>query len=142
MLFTDEKGIKHDISINIGNARKVLRLHSVDLMDVQATLKQVGQDDEIKRTENTMLMLDICFALAQSNAKEKELDEDLFYESLAGDSLIALQEAFLGALANFCPSQAMRAILRKSLAMIQKTQTDLLKKVEATDFSEVLKAGS
>jgi len=141
MLFTDENGNKHDLAINIGNARKVLRLYDVDLMDVQSTLEKVGQDDEVKRTKNTMLMLDICFILAQSNAK-KELDEDEFFESLAGDSLIELQEAFLGSLANFCPSLAMRKIIQKSLKMIQTTQADLLKKVEEADFSEVLKVGN
>lgn len=141
MLFTDENGNKHDLAINIGNARKVLRLYDVDLMDVQSTFDKLGQHDEIKRTSNTMLMLDICFILAQSNAK-KEIDEDEFYEALAGDSLIQLQEAFLGSLANFTPSLPMRRIIQKSLAMIQTTQADLLAKVEEADFSEVLKGGN
>ena len=140
MLFTDEKGIKHDISINIGNARKVIKLYNVDLMDGQHVLDSIKNFDEEKRGKGTMLMSDICYTLAKSH--DALLDQDEFYEALAGDSLIELQEAFLGSLANFCPSLAMRAILKKSLAMIQKTQADLLKKVEATDFSEVLKVGS
>ena len=140
MLFKNEKGKQHDISINIGNARKVSRLYDVDLMDAQHTLDAIKDFDKEKHGKGTMLMADICMTLAKSH--DPNLDEDLFYESLAGDSLTDLQEAFLGSLANFCPSQAMRAILRKSIKMIQKTQADLLKKVQETDFSEVLKGGN
>ncbi|MCP4140896.1 MAG: hypothetical protein GY755_11500 [Chloroflexi bacterium] len=142
MLFTGKDGEKYSLCMNIGNARKVLKQYKVDLMNVEETLKSISLDDEKKRKDNTMLLLDICFILAQSNAPHKELSEDDFFESLNGDAIHDLSIAFLEALQDFTPSPAMKMILKKSRAMIETTEKDLVEKVEAMDFLEVLKAGN
>ncbi len=144
MLFKGKDGEKYSLCMNIGNARKVLKNYDVDLMDVEATLKKISLEsanDEERKT-NLYLLLDICFILAQSNAPHKELDEDLFFESLNGDAIHDLSNAFLEALQDFTPSPAMKIILQKSRAMIEKTEKGLVEKVTGMDFSEALKAGS
>ncbi len=142
MIFTGKDGEKYSLLMNIGNARKVLKSYDVDLMNVQETLEKISLDDDRNRTEKTMKLLDVCFVLAQSNAENKQLDEDAFFESLNGDAIENLSIAFLEALQDFTPSQPMKMILKKSMAMIQKTQADLTEQVEMMDFSEVLRAGS
>ena len=142
MLFKGKNEEKYSLCMNIGNARKVLKIHDVDLMDVEGTLKKISLDDERNRTKNTMLLLDICFILAQSNAPHKELDEDLFFESLNGEAINDLSIAFLDALQDFTPSHAMKMILKKTMAMIATTEKDLTEKIEAMDFLEVLKGGN
>lgn len=142
MLFTGKDGQKYSLCMNIGNARKVLKTYNVDLMNVEDTLKSISLEDEHNRNKNTMLLLDICFVLAQSNTPHKELEEDLFFESLNGDAIHDLSIAFLEALEDFTPSPAMKMILKKSRAMIETTEKDLVEKVEAMDFLEVLKVGN
>lgn len=142
MIFTGKDGEKYSLLMNIGNALKVRKLYDIDLMNVQETLEKISLEDDSDRTAKTMKLLDVCFVLSQSNAENKQLDEDSFFESLNGEAIERLSIAFLEALQDFTPSQPMKMILKKSMAMIQKTQKDLTEQVEKMDFSEVLKAGS
>ena len=142
MLFKDKNGKQYSLCMNIGNARKVKKLYNVDLLDAQEALKSVSLDNEETRNSNTMKLIDIAFSLAESNAEGKTLDEDSFYESLNGEAINDLSMAFLHALEDFTPSPAMKMILKRSRAMIEKTQADLVEQVKSLDFSEVLKTGN
>jgi len=142
MLFKDKNGNQYSLSMNIGNARKIKKLYNVDLLDTQKTLQAISLEKEDSRNENTMLLIDIAYSLAESNTEKKELDADSFYESLNGDAINDLSMAFLSGLENFTTSPAMKIILQRSRAMIEKTQAELVEKVKAIDFSEVLKVGS
>lgn len=142
MLFKDKNGKSYSLAINFGNARKVTKLYGVNLLDTQKTLEAISLDKEDTRNENTMLLIDMAFSLAESNAEGKSLDQDAFYESLDGDAINDLSMAFLHGLENFTTSPAMKIILQRSRMMIEKTQKELVEKVKALDFSEVLKVGN
>ena len=120
-IFTDNKGHKWDVVLNVSQMRRVRATLGIDLVNV-ITLDAKGEVkvDLIDRIANDpCLLVDILCVLTKKQAEKEGVTETEFGESLAGESIEEATKAFLDELVDFFPG-AKRLFLEKAVKLSRK----------------------
>lgn len=120
-IFTDNKGRRWDVVLNVNQMKLVRANLSIDLVNV-ITLDSKGQVkvDLIDRIANDpCLLVDILAVLTRTQAEGYGVDEAEFGASLAGEAIEDATKAFLDELVDFFPG-AKRLFLEKAVALSRK----------------------
>lgn len=110
--FTDTTGRCWRLAIHAPAIKRVRALTGVDLMDAVGggLLARLGAD--------VVLLVDVLYALCEPQARELEVSDVQFGESLGGDTIEEATTAFLEELLGFFP-KAPRRLLAKALTRAQ-----------------------
>ena len=120
-IFTDNKGRKWDIVLNVNQMKRVRAVLGIDLVNV-ITLDAKGEVkvDLIDRIANDpCLLVDILCVLTEKQAASLGVSDVQFGESLAGDAIEDATKAFLDELVDFFPG-AKRLFLQKAVTLARK----------------------
>ena len=111
--FTDTEARTWTLSLNVTTAKR-LKAQGLDLID--------ALDDALERLiGDPMLLADTLWSLCQTQAKERDIDEEAFGSALGGDSIDQATTALLEAIAGFFPSHR-RAAMRHALTKLERYQ--------------------
>lgn len=132
--FKDANDFEWVISFNIFKARKIKEKTGLDLLKVEDVLEKASED-----------MYGLCEAVwisIEEQATAKGITEQDFYNSLSGESIEAMSNAFIEALVFFSPNQNTKIVIKKSQEMIKTEQAKMTKALTELDYSELLTDGN
>ena len=122
--FNDNAGRTWTITVNVGAIKRVKSLLSVNLMDaVEGKLLERLISDPI-------LLCDVIYAVCKPEADAKEISDEDFGRSMAGDAIDFATTALLEELCDFFP-QGRRKLLRKALEKLRKLESLAMTAAEA-----------
>ena len=130
-IFTDNKGRKWDIVLNVNQMKRVRAVLGIDLVNV-ITLDTKGEVkvDLIDRIANDpCLLVDILCVLTEKQAASLGVNDVQFGESLAGDAIEDATKAFLDELVDFFPG-AKRLFLQKAVTLARKYTLEMTSALE------------
>ena len=130
-IFTDNKGRKWDIVLNVNQMKRVRAVLGIDLVNV-ITLDAKGEVkvDLIDRIANDpCLLVDILCVLTEKQAASLGVSDIQFGESLAGDAIEDATKAFLDELVDFFPG-AKRLFLQKAVTLARKYTLEMTSVLE------------
>lgn len=130
-IFTDNKGRKWDIVLNVNQMKRVRAVLGIDLVNV-ITLDAKGEVkvDLIDRIANDpCLLVDILCVLTEKQAASLGVSDIQFGESLAGDAIEDATKAFLDELVDFFPG-AKRLFLQKAVTLARKYTLEMASALE------------
>ena len=130
-IFTDNKGRKWDIVLNVNQMKRVRAVLGIDLVNV-ITLDAKGEVkvDIIDRIANDpCLLVDILCVLTEKQAASLGVSDIQFGESLAGDAIEDATKAFLDELVDFFPG-AKRLFLQKAVTLARKYTLEMTSALE------------
>ena len=130
-IFTDNKGRKWDIVLNVNQMKRVRAVLGIDLVNV-ITLDAKGEVkvDIIDRIANDPCLLeDILCVLTEKQAASLGVNDVHFGESLAGDAIEDATKAFLDELVDFFPG-AKRLFLQKAVTLARKYTLEMTSALE------------
>ena len=130
-IFTDNKGRKWDIVLNVNQMKRVRAVLGIDLVNV-ITLDAKGdvKVDLIDRIANDpCLLVDILCVLTEKQAASLGVSDIQFGESLAGDAIEDATKAFLDELVDFFPG-AKRLFLQKAVTLARKYTLEMTSALE------------
>ena len=130
-IFTDNKGRKWDIVLNVNQMKRVRAVLGIDLVNV-ITLDAKGEVkvDLIDRIANDpCLLVDILCVLTEKQAASLGVSDVQFGESLAGDAIEEATKAFLDELVDFFPG-ARRLFLQKAVTLARKYTLEMTSALE------------
>lgn len=130
-IFTDNKGRKWDIVLNVNQIKRVRAVLGIDLVNV-ITLDAKGEVkvDLIDRIANDpCLLVDILCVLTEKQAASLGVSDIQFGESLAGDAIEDATKAFLDELVDFFPG-AKRLFLQKAVTLARKYTLEMTSALE------------
>jgi len=109
--FIDSENRVWEVSINVAAVKRVRGLLDVDLYKLL--------DDGFKPLSallaDPVLVADVLFCLCQSQAERRNISDEDFGRSLAGDVITQAAETFVEELIDFFPDARVRASLRKAI---------------------------
>lgn len=131
--FTDAKGRKWPLAVNIGTARDVKNKCDIDL------LKFFADQKESEKLADPYKLAEVLYVL--SGAEKKNVEEIDFLESLTGEVPDAAALALMESLVLFFPSrkaQALRRLLDKIMSVENLKTEALFQEVEkmTVDFGQ------
>jgi hypothetical protein len=106
--FKDMQGRTWRLNITIGAVRRVKDLVGVDLLRVDAPEREGEQPLMTRLSLDIMLLCDVVYAIVQPQAEEQGVSDAEFGESLGGDVVLQMHNAFDEALADFFRGQGKR----------------------------------
>ncbi len=116
-IFKDEKDRSWSIDLTIGAVRKVQKLLSVNLLDLESgkppLLTRLGTD--------LMLLVDVIYVLVKDQTDKANVSDEEFGLALNGEAASAAQEAFYEELVLF-----FRGLGRKDMALALETQMKII----------------
>ena len=121
--FTDNAGRTWSLTINVDAIKRVRGLLDMDLL--QAVDGQLLE----RLITDPVTLCDIVYALCKPQADTKNVSDEDFGRSMAGDAIDQATTALLEELVGFFP-QARRAVLRKALTKLRTLEAKVL--AEAT----------
>ena len=121
--FNDANGREWRIAINVGQIKKVRDLLQLNIYE----LIEQNFDGLSKLMRDYVKLVDVVFVLCEEQARVAGISDVQFGESLGGQSLNDMSDAFIGALIDFFPDRRMADILRK---MVEKTEQTMQKAYE------------
>jgi hypothetical protein len=130
-IFTDNKGRKWDIVLNVNQMKRVRAVLGIDLVNV-ITLDAKGEVkvDLIDRIANDpCLLVDILCVLTEKQAASLGVSDIQFGESLAGEAIEDATKAFLDELVDFFPG-AKRLFLQKAVTLARKYTLEMTSALE------------
>lgn len=130
-IFTDNKGRKWDVVLNVNQMKRVRAVLGIDLVNV-ITLDAKGEVkvDLIDRIANDpCLLVDILCVLTEKQAASLGVSDIQFGESLAGDAIEDATKAFLDELVDFFPG-AKRLFLHKAVTLARKYTLEMTSALE------------
>ena len=113
--FTDNAGREWNISVTVDAVKRVRSLLDVDLMEAAAG-KLIQQ-----LADNPVLLCDVIYCIVKPQADEKEITDEDFGKTMAGDAIDQATAAFLEDLVNFFPSRK-REMLQKVLVKLKNLE--------------------
>ena len=107
--FTDNAERTWEVEINVAGVKRVRDLVGVDLLEiVEGTLID-------KLIRDPILLCDIVYAVCKPQSDEREISDEDFGRSMAGDAIEHATTALLEELVSFCPSPRDRKNLGRVL---------------------------
>jgi len=121
--FNDNTGRTWTVNVNIDAIKRVKSLLEVDLLAaVDGKLLE-------RLVSDPVLLCDIIYCICKPEADAKEISDEDFGRSMAGDAIDAATTALLEELVDFFPS-SRRAVLAKALAKLRKLEAMALEVAE------------
>lgn len=109
--FKDNSGREWSIEITVAAIKRVRGLAGVDLMEVLE-----GSSGLIEKlVRDPVLLCDVIYAACKPQADERQVSDEAFGASMAGDAIEHATAALLEELVDFCPSPRDRANLGRVL---------------------------
>ncbi len=115
--FKDKTGREWTLDVNVSAVKRVRDLLKEDLLDVENVVPRLLLDP--------ILLVDVIYCLCKPEADERQVTDEQFGRSMAGETIARAKEALLEDLADFFPDrvtqEAVRALPRKhdEIAAIQ-----------------------
>lgn len=113
--FTDNAGRTWSVTINVDAIKRVRGMLDIDLLEV-VDGKLIG-----RLVRDPVLLCDVLYALCQPEATARNISDEEFGRSMAGDAIELATHALLEELADFFPSPKDRANLRAGLNKMTQT---------------------
>lgn len=118
--FTDNQGREWTVDITVAAIKRVRGLAGVDLMEVLE-----GSNGLIEKlVRDPVLLCDVIYAACKPQADERQITDERFGASMAGDAIEHATAALLEELVDFCPSPRDRA----NLGRVLKATRDVMDK--------------
>lgn len=118
--FKDNQGREWTVEITVAAIKRVRGLAGVDLMEVLE-----GSNGLIEKlVRDPVLLCDVIYAACKPQAYEREVADEAFGASMAGDAIEHATAALLEELVDFCPSPRDRA----NLGRVLKATRDVMDK--------------
>ncbi len=118
--FKDNQGREWTVEITVAAIKRVRGLAGVDLMEVLE-----GSNGLIEKlVRDPVLLCDVIYAACKPQADEREVADEAFGASMAGDAIEHATAALLEELVDFCPSPRDRA----NLGRVLKATRDVMDK--------------
>lgn len=109
--FKDNQGREWTVEITVAAIKRVRGLAGVDLMEVLE-----GSNGLIEKlVRDPVLLCDVIYAACKPQADERQVSDEAFGASMAGDAIEHATAALLEELVDFCPSPRDRANLGRVL---------------------------
>jgi len=125
--FQDNAGRQWTVTINVDAVRRVRSLISVNLPDVL--------DDGCKLLaqlhDDPVLLVDVLYCVCKPEADAKEITDEDFGRSMAGDAIGHATAALLAELSDFFPNARQRAAMQELIRKTNKVADRLLEKAES-----------
>jgi len=118
--FKDNQDREWTVEITVAAIKRVRGLAGVDLMEVLE-----GSNGLIERlVRDPVLLCDVIYAACKPQADERQVSDEAFGASMAGDAIEHATAALLEELVDFCPSPRDRA----NLGRVLKATRDVMDK--------------
>ncbi len=135
--FKDNQGREWTIEITVAAIKRVRGLAGVDLMEVLE-----GSNGLIERlVRDPVLLCDVIYAACKPQADERQISDEAFGASMAGDAIEHATAALLEELVDFCPSPRDRANLGRVL-MATREVMDKARDVVERRIDELIDGGA
>ena len=110
--FEDKNGTVWELEVTVGVVKRVRAVLEIDLARLDETLYE-------RLSEDPVLLVDLLWVICEKQARERNITDEQFGESLTGDAIEAATTALLEAVADFFPGPK-RSLFQK---VISKTAT-------------------
>lgn len=118
--FKDNQGREWTVEITVAAIKRVRGLAGTDLMEVLE-----GSNGLIEKlVRDPVLLCDVIYAACKPQADERQVTDETFGASMAGDAIEHATAALLEELVDFCPSPRDRA----NLGRVIKATRDVMDK--------------
>jgi hypothetical protein len=118
--FKDNQSREWTVEITVASIKRVRGLAGVDLMEVLE-----GSNGLIEKlVRDPVLLCDVIYAACKPQADERQVSDEAFGASMAGDAIEHATAALLEELVDFCPSPRDRA----NLGRVLKATRDVMDK--------------
>jgi hypothetical protein len=135
--FKDNQGREWTVEITVAAIKRVRGLAGVDLMEVLE-----GSNGLIERlVRDPVLLCDVIYAACKPQADERQVSDEAFGASMAGDAIEHATAALLEELVDFCPSPRDRANLGRVL-MATREVMDKARDVVERRIDELIDGGA
>lgn len=135
--FKDNQGREWTVEITVAAIKRVRGLAGVDLMEVLE-----GSNGLIEKlVRDPVLLCDVIYAACNPQADERQITDEAFGASMAGDAIEHATAALLEELVDFCPSPRDRANLGRVL-MATREVMDKARDVVERRIDELIDGGA
>ncbi|MFG0327777.1 MAG: hypothetical protein ACF8SC_10985 [Phycisphaerales bacterium JB037] len=135
--FTDNQGREWTVEITVAAIKRVRGLAGVDLMEVLE-----GSNGLIEKlVRDPVLLCDVIYAACKPQADERQVTDETFGASMAGDAIEHATAALLEELVDFCPSPRDRANLGRVLKATREVM-DKARDVVERRIDELIDGGA
>ena len=135
--FKDNQGREWTVEITVAAIKRVRGLAGVDLMEVLE-----GSNGLIEKlVRDPVLLCDVIYAACKPQADEREVADEAFGASMAGDAIEHATAALLEELVDFCPSPRDRANLGRVLKATREVM-DKARDVVERRIDELIDGGA
>tara|TARA_B100001094_G_scaffold330972_1_gene397726 strand:+ start:2968 stop:3438 length:471 start_codon:yes stop_codon:yes gene_type:complete len=133
--FKDTEGRQWNVNITVQDIKRVRELCDVDLMEaVEGKLLDRLSTDPI-------LLVDTLFAIVQPQAEKREVSDEDFGRSMAGDAIetatVALIEGIIAFFPNPRDRQSMKKVYETTLRMMEKARDVIEHRLESGELEAV-----
>lgn len=130
--FTDNAGRTWMISVNVATVKRVRALCDVDLNSIVELDAQNQPNTKLLEHLSTdpVLLVDVLYAICKPECDTKNVSDEEFGRSMAGDAIEQATDALLDEIIDFFP-EAKRLAFRKILAAARRFETITKKKLAA-----------
>jgi hypothetical protein len=135
--FKDNQGREWTVEITVAAIKRVRGLAGVDLMEVLE-----GSNGLIEKlVRDPVLLCDVIYAACKPQADERQVTDETFGASMAGDAIEHATAALLEELVDFCPSPRDRANLGRVLKATREVM-DKARDVVERRIDELIDGGA
>ena len=135
--FKDNQGREWTVEITVAAIKRVRGLAGVDLMEVLE-----GSNGLIEKlVRDPVLLCDVIYAACKPQADERQITDEAFGASMAGDAIEHATAALLEELVDFCPSPRDRANLGRVLKATREVM-DKARDVVERRIDELIDGGA
>ncbi len=135
--FKDNQGREWTVEITVAAIKRVRGLAGVDLMEVLE-----GSNGLIEKlVRDPVLLCDVIYAACKPQADERQITDEAFGASMAGDAIEHATAALLKELVDFCPSPRDRANLGRVLKATREVM-DKARDVVERRIDELIDGGA
>ncbi len=127
-VFKDSIGREWSIVVNVGTAKAVKDLTTINLFDVY------NKEECMRLFSDPVLLVNVLYVLCKKQCEERKLTDEQFGEGLVGDAIEEAATVLLEEVANFFPSRRrkiLETLLTKSKEATAAVEKELMQKVEA-----------
>ena len=135
--FKDNQGREWTVEITVAAIKRVRGLAGIDLMEVLE-----GSNGLIEKlVRDPVLLCDVIYAACKPQADERQITDEAFGASMAGDAIEHATAALLEELVDFCPSPRDRANLGRVLKATREVM-DKARDVVERRIDELIDGGA
>lgn len=136
-MFKDNQGREWTVEITVATIKRVRGLAGVDLMEVLEGTNGLIE----KLVRDPVLLCDVLYAVCKPQADERQVSDEAFGASMAGDAIEHATAALLEELVDFCPSPRDRANLGRVLKATREVM-DKARDVVERRIDELIDGGA